>query len=108
MTIGIVGGLDRAEPAYRSLAARAGHTAEFHRGDVGGRGAATLGALLRRVELVIVVTDVNSHGSVQLSRRVAKALGVRVLLLRRLSPSRFGVLLQALDAAAAHAAAAHA
>jgi len=101
MRIGIIGGLGRAEPLLRELARVSQHTIEFHRGDVGGRGSASLEAEVARSELLVVITDVNSHGSVQLSRKLAKAKGVRRLVVRRLSQGRFAGLLQALDAGSA-------
>jgi len=97
MRIGIVGGLGRAEPLFRKLALTSQHTVEFHRGDVGGRGSASLEAVIARSELLVVITDVNSHGSVQLSRKLAKARGVPRLVVRRLSLGRFTELLHALD-----------
>ncbi len=84
----------------RKLALRSAHTIEFHSGDVGGRGSASLEAVIARSELVVVITDVNSHGSVQLSRKVAKAKGVPRLVVKRLSLGRFADLLSSLDASA--------
>jgi len=101
MRIGIIGGLGRTEPMFRKLAMQSQHTVEFHRGDVGGRGTASLEAVVARSELLVVITAVNSHGSVLLSRKLAKAKGVRRLLVRRLSLGRFAGLLQALDAGTA-------
>lgn len=101
MRIGIIGGLGRTEPMFRKLAMQSQHTVEFHRGDVGGRGTASLEAVVARSELLVVIIAVNSHGSVQLSRKIAKARGVRRLLVRRLSLVRFAGLLQALDEGAA-------
>ena len=89
MRIGIVGGVQRSEGAYRRRAEGLGHELRFHSGDVGGRGSARLDALIRGVELVIVLTDVNSHGAVRLARGAARARGVPVALHRRCSPQRF-------------------
>ena len=60
-----------------------------------------LEAVVARSELLVVITAVNSHGSVLLSRKLAKARGVRRLLVRRLSLGRFAELLRALDAGTA-------
>jgi hypothetical protein len=89
MRIGIVGGLQRCERAYRRRAEHLGHQLRFHAGRVGGRGSAKLDALVRGVDLVIVLTDVNSHGAVQLARGAARVRGVPVALYRRCSPHRF-------------------
>jgi len=96
MRIGIVGGVERNEADFRDIAARAGHTLAFHGGHVGGRGSASLAELIRGVGLLIVVTDVNSHGAVQSARRFARRFGVRELLLRRCGVARFTELLEEL------------
>jgi hypothetical protein len=97
MRIGIVGGVERNEPAYREIAELRGHTLAFHGGHLAGRGSASLTELVYRVELVIVVTDVNSHGAVQLARKLARKTGVALILQRRCSTTRFAALLSALS-----------
>jgi hypothetical protein len=100
MHIGLVGGLDRSEAQYRQLAERAGHSIEWHTGDLAGRGAGTLEALIERSDLVVVVTAVNSHGAVWRARKLAKLRGKRLLLLARCGVSRFGALLGELSSPA--------
>jgi len=97
MHIGLVGGLDRSEAQYRQLAERAGHSIEWHTGDLAGRGAGTLEALIERADLVIVVTAVNSHGAVWRARKLVKLRHKRLLLLARCGVSRFGLLLAELS-----------
>jgi len=89
MHIGVIGGVERGEQRYAAAAARLGHSFEFHGGDTAGRGAYSLEALVSRSDLVICVTDVNSHAAVLGARRLARALGRRCLLTRRLGLSRF-------------------
>ncbi len=93
MHIGIVGGVERGEQRYAAAAACKGHSFEFHGGDMAGRGAESLEALVERSDLVICVTDVNSHAAVLGARRHARALGRECLLTRRLGLSRFRALL---------------
>ncbi len=100
MHIGLVGGLDRSEAQYRQLAERAGHSIEWHTGDLAGRGAGTLESMIERSDLVIVVTAVNSHGAVWRARKLAKLRGKRLLLLARCGVSRFGALLSELSSPA--------
>lgn len=97
MVVGIVGGLDRVEPRYERLAQAAGHEAVFHDGHVGGRGRAALAQLVDRCDLVVIVTDVNSHGAVQFARHRLRGLGREPLLLRRCGPGRFSAILDALS-----------
>ncbi len=92
MHIGIVGGLDRAEPLLLRIAAAAGHSVEFHTGRTNSRGTEQLDALVERAELVVVVTDINSHGGVQLARRLAARRGRPIVILRRLGAARFAEL----------------
>jgi hypothetical protein len=100
MHIGLVGGLNRSEAQYRQLAERAGHSIEWHTGDLAGRGAGTLESLVERSDLVIVVTDVNSHGAVWRARKLAKLRRKRLLLLARCGVSKFGALLSELSSPA--------
>ena len=93
MHIGIVGGVERGEQRYAAAAASQGHSFEFHGGDMAGRGSDSLEALVLRSDLVICVTDVNSHAAVLGARRHARALGRQCVLTRRLGLSRFRALL---------------
>jgi hypothetical protein len=94
--IGLVGGLQRSEPSLRRQAEELGHELRFHSGRVGRRGSSQLDALIRSVELVIVLTDVNSHGAVQLARATARTRGVPVAPHRRCSPERFASIVSKL------------
>lgn len=96
MHIGIVGGVERGEERYAAVAASLGHSFEFHGGNMAGRGSGTLEALVERSDLVICVTDVNSHAAVIGARRYARALGRRCVLTRRVGLSRFRALLSEL------------
>lgn len=97
MYIGLVGGLNRSEAQYRQLAERAGHSIEWHTGDVAGRGAGSLESMIERSDLVIVVTAVNSHGAVWRARKLAKLRHKRLLLLARCGVSKFASLLSELS-----------
>ena len=85
MHIVIVGGLDRAEAQLERMAQQAGHSFELHTGHMGGRGSTNLESAIERAHLVIVVTDVNSHGAVQVTRKTANRLGRSLLIVRKCS-----------------------
>ena len=102
MRVGVVGGLERVEPHYERLAMEAGHEAVFHPGHVGGRGRASLAQLVDRCDVVIIITDVNSHGAVQFARQRMRLIGREPLLVR---PSRFASLLGELGGGRAPSAA---
>ncbi|MGZ3437881.1 MAG: DUF2325 domain-containing protein [Polyangia bacterium] len=96
MRIGLIGGIERSEALYRRLADGAGHGLEVHSGHIGGRGITTLESLIARVDVVVVLTEINSHGAVQSARRFARRFGVRELIVRRLGVARFTELLDEL------------
>jgi hypothetical protein len=87
--------MERIEPLYREIAENAGHALTFHSGRMAGRGSTALAQLVRAVDLVVIVTDVNSHGATQQSRKLARKHRVPAMLLRRCSPSRFAEILKA-------------
>ncbi len=105
MRIGMIGGLDRNESVYKRIADEAGHELEFHPGHVGGRGSISLASLIDRVDLVIVATDVNSHGAVIQARRLVRERGLPLMLVRRCGVSRFAEVLRSLGQPGALAAA---
>jgi hypothetical protein len=87
LRIGVVGGVDRTAVLLERALARIGCDLEHHTGHMAGRGAAGLAALIDRVDLVVILTDVNSHNAVLAARKLAAARGRRHLLMRRCSPS---------------------
>jgi hypothetical protein len=101
MRIGWVGGVERYEAQLDKLARAAGHELEYHRGDVRGRGAESLAGLVERCQLIVIVTETNSHGAVQLARKLARQRGRGTLLLRKSGIARFTRLLEALPLAQA-------
>src|ERR1700689_405165 len=102
MKIGIVGGVDRGAAALQEMAEARGHALELHNGVMSsGAAASSLRALVGRVELVVVVTDVNSHNGVHAARREARILGRPVRLVRRMGTAQLAVLLQGLSTKAA-------
>ena len=100
MHIGLVGGIDRNAHHYVEMAKAGGHSVECHTGHLAGRGVDTLTAMIDRSDLIVVITDVNSHGGMWSARRISRARGRRCVLVRRLGASRFRELLGELDEAA--------
>ncbi len=88
LRIGMIGGVERSEGLFQQAAQSAGYELEVHSGHTAGRGAHTLASLVNRVDLVVIVTDINSHNAVVAARKLAVSRGVRHLLVRRCSPSR--------------------
>jgi hypothetical protein len=97
MRIGIVGGIDRAAPVLERTAAAMGCELELHTGHTAGRGAPGLESMIRRSDVVVIVTDVNSHNAVLAARKLAGALGRRTVILRKLGASRLAALIDELQ-----------
>lgn len=94
MRIAWVGGVESNEKQLELVAARAGHEVEFHGGHMGGRGEDRLKSSIARADVVLIVTDVNSHGAVLLAKKLAKQLGRDFIVTKRCGPSRFAKLLE--------------
>lgn len=101
MRIGIVGGIDRTANLLQGVAAARGHELELHTGVISGSAsAANLRALVARSELVVVVTDVNSHNAVKTARREARLRNRPLRIVRRIGASQLAALLEDLDGSA--------
>jgi hypothetical protein len=94
MRVGIVGGLERSDQHYRAVAAEAGYDAVFHTGHVGGRGRAALAQLVDGCDIVLIITDVNSHGAVQFARKRLRLHGRTPILVRKCGLKAFAELLR--------------
>jgi hypothetical protein len=94
MNIVLIGGIERREADLLRLAQRAGHQLECHTGHVGGRGAEGLKAMIERADAVIILTEINSHGSMYLAKRIARQLGRDAIVLRKCGPALFVALLE--------------
>jgi len=93
MRIGIVGGAERIEARLRTVAVAGGHELEFHPGHMNGRGSDKLRAIVDRCDLLVVVTDVNSHAAVLQARELARRSGRPLRLIRRLGTAQLKALL---------------
>ena len=107
MKIVLVGGLIRRELELARVAERAGHQLEWHSGDVGGRGAEGLKAAVERADLVVILTEINSHGSMYLAKRWAHKLGREARVMRKCGPAKFEQLVAELDQRTAGGSLAH-
>ena len=97
MRIGVVGGLDRNARELQSRAHAGGHELETHTGVLSGpASAAGLRALVERADLVVILTEINSHNAVRIARRHARLRNRPVKIMRRLNASQLAALLHAL------------
>ncbi len=93
MHVGIVGGLSRTARLWERAAMDLGHSIECHDGRTNARGTESLEALVERSDFVVVITDVNSHGGVQITRKLAVQRGRPHVLVRRLRPAKLAELI---------------
>lgn len=82
MKIAFVGGLSRLAFDVLEDAAAAGVEAEWHAGDVRGRGSDKLDAIVRRVDEVVIFTGINSHGGVQFAKKLGRQHGTPVHIVK--------------------------
>jgi len=91
--VAIVGGVDRIAPVLERVAADLDFDLELHDGHTSGRGAPGLAAMIGRADVVVIVTDVNSHNAVIAARKLAGSLGRRTVIVRKLGPSKLASIL---------------
>jgi hypothetical protein len=96
MRIGWIGGLTRNEAQLSRMAEWAGHTLDFHSGEMSGSGADQLRRLVERADFIVLVTEINSHGAVILTKKMCHRLGRGSLVTRSCGTGRFQSLLDAL------------
>jgi len=95
MRIGVIGGLDRNVAALQMLAETRGHEVGFHTGVMAGpASSAALRSLVARSELVVIVTDINSHNAVRAARREARLRHRPLKIVRKLGATQFAALLR--------------
>lgn len=88
MRIGIVGGAERLADRLSAVANAAGHQLEFHDGHMRGTASDRLRAMIDRVDVVVVVTEINSHGAVLHARELARRAHRPIRLVRRFGTSQ--------------------
>jgi hypothetical protein len=93
----LIGGVDRSPALLSRAAASVNCEVEHHTGHMTGRGADGLAGAISRADLVVILTDVNSHNAVLAARRLAVARGVRYVLMRRCSPRNLVALIEELS-----------
>ena len=82
-----------ALPSHGHCRAAVGCEIEHHTGHMTGRGADGLASIIHRADMVVILTDVNSHNAVLAARRLATARGCPHYLMRRCSPRNLVALI---------------
>ena len=92
MRIGIVGGAERTADRLSAAATAAGHQLEFHDGHMRGTASERLRAMIERADVVVIVTEINSHGAVLQARELARRAHRPIRLVRRFGTSQLRAL----------------
>jgi hypothetical protein len=101
MRVGIIGGTEKNYARYEELARALGGEVEFHDGRMAGRGSEALQTLVSRCELVVIITQINSHAAVRTAQKHCRRYGRRVLIVRRYGLQLFAQTLRGSDPVAA-------
>ena len=101
VSVAFVGGVGRIERELVAMGDTLGARVEVHDGETRGKGRSQLSALLRRSDVVVLVTAVNSHNAVHIARREAGRTGTAVRIVKFCGVSTARALLQELVAQAA-------
>jgi hypothetical protein len=99
MRVGIIGGKELNATPYEQVAKANGAAVEFHDGKMAGRGSEALDTLVKRCDLVVIVTQINSHAAVRRAQKYCRSRGRRVLIVRRFGLHQFTTLFEADGAA---------
>lgn len=95
MHIVVVGGREKNEVELARIAASGGHTIECHDGGVAGRGMNWIKNAVSRASIVVIVTEINSHGAVLAAKKEAQRSHKPTMVVSRLSSARLRGLMQA-------------
>jgi hypothetical protein len=80
--VAFVGGVRKVEREIVALGEAMGLDIEVHDGHTRGQGIERLAAVVRRTDLVVIVTGTNSHNAVHVAKREAAKVGTRVVILK--------------------------
>jgi Uncharacterized protein conserved in bacteria (DUF2325) len=97
MRIAVIGGRYKNEGQLSRIARSRGHELEYNEGHTNGRGVDSIRTAVSRAELVVIVTDVNSHGAVHTAKKAARQFERPTLIIQNFGVARLWRLLEALD-----------
>lgn len=84
--VAVIGGLTRATDLWTNAGRELGVELEHHDGRSQGRRADDIASRIRRADLVVIITEPNSHNGVTIARRAALAAGKPHRLVKHLRP----------------------
>jgi hypothetical protein len=97
MRIAVIGGRYKNEGQLARIAKARGYELEFQEGHTNGRGMEGIRKAVGRSELVVIITDVNSHGAVHAAKKAARQLARPTLIIQNFWAARLSRLIDSLD-----------
>jgi hypothetical protein len=97
MRIAVIGGRYKNEGQLSRIARDAGYELEYQEGHTRGHGMEGVRVAVARSNLVVIVTDVNSHGAVQAAKKAARQFDRPTLIIQNFSAARLYRLIEALN-----------
>jgi hypothetical protein len=97
--VAVVGGLSRAGPQWSRAGDAIGVELEHHDGRTRGHGTRDIVAAVRRADVVVIITDPNSHAGVAVARRAALSAARPHVLVKHLRPGDLGAVVESAVAA---------
>jgi hypothetical protein len=94
MKIAIIGGRRKNLTQFCKIAEDNGH--ELQSNELVGHSTPEVRRLVARADLVVILTDINSHNAMLAAKTCAKTLGRPTLIVKQMGATRFRVLLQAI------------
>ena len=93
LRVAVIGGLTRASTLWSRVGEEIDVELEHHSGQTRGRGAQEIVAVVHRADVVVIITDPNSHGGVGVARRAASARACPHLLVKHVRPAGLAAVL---------------
>ncbi len=97
MRIAIIGGREKNQSDLIQIAKAAGYELEFHDGQPASGSSHTIRNIVARAELVVVITEINSHSGVFIAKKEAQRFKKPTMVIRSFSSARLRGLIDALD-----------
>jgi len=97
MRIAVIGGRYKNEGQLGRIARARGYDLEFEEGHTNGRGMEGIRKAVARSSLVVIITDVNSHGAVHTAKKAARQLDRPTLIIQNFRAARLSRLIDALE-----------
>lgn len=97
MRIAVIGGRYKNEAQLARIARGRGYELEFEEGHTNGPGMDGIRKAVARSSLVVIITDVNSHGAVHAAKKAARQLDRPTLIIQNFGAARLSRLIDALE-----------